>query len=352
MKTIIATITLLLLVGPTYSQTREDEAAAAIALAQAKAKAKKKVEPVNPPKVVWLSYSAGANESVARGCPLVTFVGCPVRALNDSGTVWCGASTLTGYPSTRLGIIVVSVPDGKGWLNWKATLPGDATDAQILDTLKPKVVQPMASPFSSSQSSSGREQAADDDLERGPWPMTLEFPKGFIRYQRAKRTQRIAVTDGRDSITPLSRKVLDAKYHQSGGMLGLLFRSDVYKLASVRPRVYVGDIQVLNEYGYYQPNRGWKREYPEGAAFMDVLSNSDTEEVFEVRKLEKRGNRPGDWYAFVEYENPDARPAGYSGKIGVSCGSCHSEAGTGNYAEGLVIGGDMILSDPFPALEK
>lgn len=344
----------LLIASLARAQSHDHDAAAALALAQAgKKQPAKGIDPDNPNVFHILTYAEASAQAVKQRKPLVTFLGYGF-ARQVPGAVVCVAAKLTGYDGPA---IIVAVPALKhAWLDEAAVLPANATDAKIIATWQltepvRKAASPVAAPFEPSGKLPRAER--DDDLEGfGPWPIDLKKPEGFIRYRRAKRTQEIAVTNDRDRITPVPRTVLEAKYHQSGGMQGLRFRSDVYKLASVKPRVYVGDIAVLNSFGSYQNNRGWRRDYPAGAAFMDVLSNVDTGEVFEVRKLEKHGPRPEDWYAFVDYENPDERPTGYTGKIGVSCGSCHGHAGTGPYAAGLVIGGDMILSDPFPALER
>ena len=169
------------------------------------------------------------------------------------------------------------------------------------------------------------------------------------RYKRAAMTQEIAVTNDRDRITPVHRlEVENKKWLVSGGMLGIEgWRSDLYK-NDAKPNEWIGDIQVLNSLGYMQPNRGWKREYPDGAKFLDVLSSKG--KVFEVRQREKT---EGKWHSSVIFDDEKARPLGYTG-LTSSCISCHNAkdgAGTGGYAAGLVPGGDTILSDPFAKLE-
>jgi cytochrome c len=64
--------------------------------------------------------------------------------------------------------------------------------------------------------------------------------------------------------------------------------------------------------------------------------------MFEHRVRSKDSGR---WYSRIEYVDEAARPDGYTG-LKVSCASCHSEAGTGKYNDGLVPGGDTVLSDP------
>lgn len=202
-----------------------------------------------------------------------------------------------------------------------------------------------ATPFAWPLPSAG--EAADGNIEgNGPLPLGFDLPAGMKRYRRASYTQEIAVTDGRDRISPVHRLQVKEKWHASGGFADMGgFRSDLYR-NDARPRVWVGNIGVLNSLGYMQDNRGWKREYPDGARFLDVLSKDGT--VFEVRSAEKKD---GKWNRLVVYRDKEARPKGYD-RLAVSCASCHDEAGSGGYATGLVPGGDGIISDPFPALEN
>jgi hypothetical protein len=71
------------------------------------------------------TYVTGAAQAVRDGRPLVTFVGCPERVVD--GAVVARAETLTGYDGPA---VVVAVPGGD-WLNHRATLPANASDAQI-----------------------------------------------------------------------------------------------------------------------------------------------------------------------------------------------------------------------------
>ena len=168
------------------------------------------------------------------------------------------------------------------------------------------------------------------------------LPKGAVEYQSDGHTQEIAVTNGYDRITPVPIANLEAKWHGSGGLVGIKgWQSRKYRLIPGPVKTWVGEIQVLNSLGYYQANRGLKREYPDGTEFHDVLRN-ELGEVFEHRVRKKHD---GQWESAVEYTNEAARPKGYTG-LKVSCNSCHSEAGSGKYAAGLVPGGDTVLSDP------
>jgi hypothetical protein len=185
----------------------------------------------------------------------------------------------------------------------------------------------------------------------GPWPKDLPFPEGMVAYYPAQHTQRIAVTDGRDSITPIHRSNLEHKWQVPGGMSGVDgWHSDLYRYVPSRPTEYVGNIPVFNG-SNDQMNRGWIRRYPNGTIFADVLSNRDGK-VFEVRMRSKEN---GVWTDDVAYRDKSARPVGYNGFSSRQCVECHNHtngAGTGGYASGLVPGSDTVLSDPFSALEQ
>jgi len=172
------------------------------------------------------------------------------------------------------------------------------------------------------------------------------LPDTSKRFEPAIYTQEIAVTNGRDRIDKVEITDLpDRRWHQSGGMQGIdrsLWKSEKYRSipGGVEPN-WIANISVRNSLGYMQNNRGIVRQYPDGTRFDDVLSNADGK-VFEHRVREKKDGR---WKSTVVYSDPAARPKGYEG-LKVTCASCHDQAGTGNYAAGLVPGGDTILSDP------
>jgi hypothetical protein len=106
------------------------------------------------PSGITYPYFMAAPWAAKTNLPLVTFVGCPGRRID--GATACVADSLTGYTSP---CIVVSVPDGSGWLVERAVLPVYASDARIAASMRPKAVsQPAAVPFSASRP---RPQAAD-----------------------------------------------------------------------------------------------------------------------------------------------------------------------------------------------
>ena len=186
----------------------------------------------------------------------------------------------------------------------------------------------------------------DDRPER--WPNGLKFPSEMKPYKRSEFTQNIFTTNGFTvhHIEPVRRSNLERKWQVSGGMADVKeFRSDLYRYFPEYPSTWVDNIPVWNG-SNFQNNRGWKIEWPDGSKFMDVLSNKG--EVFEIRQRKKES---GKWNSLVLFEDPKARPIGYTG-LSVSCASCHSQAGTGSYGAGLVPGGDGVISVGFKALER
>jgi hypothetical protein len=179
----------------------------------------------------------------------------------------------------------------------------------------------------------------DDPLHR------LWGPHDYTLYRPAKYTQRIAVTNDRDTITPVPRTQLEAHWQVPGGLVGVSgWRSTLYKRLPGEPHTRIANLPVWNG-SNYQYNRGWHRSYADESEFLDVLVN-DLGAVFEVRRAYKLD---GAWYRSVHYRNRSARPSGYTGTG--DCVSCHGQAGSGSYAAGLVPGGDTILSDPIAGLE-
>lgn len=173
------------------------------------------------------------------------------------------------------------------------------------------------------------------------WLSPEPMPKGMVRFVPSTTTQRIDITDGRYTIDEVPITSLEEKWQVSGGMVGIEgWHSDKYKLIPGEVKTWVGDIPVWVGTNF-QTLRGIKRLYPEGTRFDDVLSN-DKGDVF-AHRVRRKVN--GKWKSEVLYVNDEARPQGFT-KLGQSCSSCHEKAGTGNYGEGLIPGGDTILSDP------
>lgn len=190
----------------------------------------------------------------------------------------------------------------------------------------------------------------EEPVTAGPLPDAFDL--GDLKpYKRAMYTQALdrvgSFSYDNSRIQRVHRNELEAKWHQSGGMLGVEgFRSDLYRNdTATEANSWVGMIPVVNSFGHTQYEQGYKVEYPNGSKFMDVLSNGG--KVFEARQ---RLKVDGKWQSSIVFEDKAARPFGYTG-LTVSCNSCHKEAGTGKYGLGLVPGGDGVLSVGFKPLE-
>jgi hypothetical protein len=181
------------------------------------------------------------------------------------------------------------------------------------------------------------------------WPKHLIFPPGLTRYQSARFTQRIAVVNNRDDIRRVDRRLLEEHWQVPGGLEQAPkgWQSTLYRHLPTNPLVWIGNIAVWNG-ANFQDNRGFKRAYPDGTLFADVLSNKEGQ-IFEIRYREREG---GLWYNYIAYRDRKARSPGFFEIKTRQCNSCHSQAGSGGYAVGLVPGGDGVLSDPFPGLER
>lgn len=191
-----------------------------------------------------------------------------------------------------------------------------------------------------------------------------DVPTGAVPFAGTKYTQSIFIllANGRDNtrIDPFPIKNMeDKRWHQPGGLLGVKgWKVEKFKYLpqGTEVKTWIGKIEVENSIPnglrkpdgtpdhFRQLNDGLQRQYPDGTRFDEVLRNADTGKVFEHRV---RSKEEGKWRSVVHFKDEDARPAGYAG-LKVTCSSCHKEAGTGKYADGLVPGGDTVLSDPLP----
>lgn len=194
----------------------------------------------------------------------------------------------------------------------------------------------------------------DDDLEAaGPWPSEFPMIDGMKRYVRAAFTQSLdrvgSFSRSAWRIRAVPRSENLRKWQVSGGMEFVHgFRSDLYK-NDVTPVDRMALLPVVNSSGDTQYEFGHARTWPDGARFLDVLSNEDTGKVFEIRSREKKEGR---WKSLVIFDDEDARPIRYKGLGGMTCASCHDQAGTGGYSTGLVPGGDGVISFPFANLRN
>ena len=197
-----------------------------------------------------------------------------------------------------------------------------------------------------------------------PWPTELEWPRWIEHkgkrklvmedgrvlagYNKAQNTQSIATTNNRPSIDAVPiHTVNNGKWTAPGGVVGIdRARSYFYAYRADGSKQYQTRLPVLNRFNNYQYEIGWTREYTDGTVFLDSLSYEG--KSFEVRQREKV---KGEWKSSVLYRDKTAFPPGYKSPSLNACTNCHSEAGTGGYAVGLVPGGDGVLSDPFPGIE-
>lgn len=174
----------------------------------------------------------------------------------------------------------------------------------------------------------------------------LSIPEDSVKYASDGWTQEIfQYTGGARVIRPFPIRLMsDRRWHQPGGLIDVTgWKVEKYRYLPTGTTVthYRGGISVLNSSNYYQTETGIKRDYPVSTRFDEVLFN-DAGDIFEHRVREKKKDG---WKSTVGFKNEEARPKGYNG-LKVSCSSCHAESGTGKYADGLVPGGNTVLSDP------
>lgn len=289
-------------------------------------------------KPAWPTWVAASKS----GKPVVLFVNVEPRRVG-SLTVACedffdGVGSGAG--------IVVAVPNAGGWFD-RYDLPAEATDQQVLAASRRREeVRPSASPFA--RQSAPRDELLTADADRAirslrrRAPDLADYLATMEPYRRATMTQHTGrrVSGG---ISAKSRDSLEQKWNVPGGLVGVSgWRSSLFRL-TLRPRVF-----LARQYPYSDIDAvTWYREYPDGAEFADVLSNTSGE-VFEVRLAEKGG---GEWRRSVAYKDRAARPAGYLPLKRAECNSCHSQAGVSAYDAAAVPGGDGVLSDPYEHLE-
>lgn len=282
------------------------------------------------------TYADYRAEAVAAGLPIVIFVRCEPRPI--AGAVVCRVDHLDGYNSGPN--IVIGVPDARVGMRWKATLERDASDAAVRRELQ--VTQTRLPFFKSLRD----RRTADDKPNAGSLPDW--FPKEAKRYQHAEYTQAIYILNDQRVIEPIHRTRLERKWQFPGGLDNVDgWASDLYAFIPDEAKEYQAFMPVKNSFGYYQNEIGWKRDYPSGSWFADVLSKDGN--IFEIRVREKQD---GVWASYVAFRDAGNLPSGYMPVSSRKCAECHSQAGTGEYGVGLVSGSDTVISDPFTALEK
>jgi hypothetical protein len=294
----------------------DDDAAAAIAIAKASIKKEQlNVKPTPkaddvPPFPKYESVYMNVMDSAAQqNRHAVIFVGHKGTVLNrDIGTRLVGGSvdSLEGFPAK---CVVVCEPNGKGWMNWKATLPADATDKQIADAVKG--VTPTQDPFDKSvkrdrrradgDSSSPWSPQSEQDYIRKLWPEGVEFPDTLKFYSLPKASQRIATTNDRPSrgfhlLRRGEQNInLEFPYVTSGGM----DQAEVGAWRNVtglaipeggKIKVWAQRTPILNSFGSYQQEEMLFWKFPSGTQAYDVLirKNDDgSEHIFTIRVRER-----------------------------------------------------------------
>jgi len=297
------------------------------------------------PPVQASNYEDALAEARAARKPFIVFVG--IKRRDVAGCVTVGVAELQRNGAMQSQAVVVS-PDGRSAV-W---LPANASDATIRQAAGLGVSR-QASPFRRLLFGEVGTARHDDERARRSWRRLLQrlpFLAEMTPYESAKNTQAIYQTRNvgdaffRRAIDAVPRTALERKWQVPGGLESVHgWESVLLKRVPVGGRQYVADIGVRNSSGYIQYEHGWRREYPDGTVFADVLAADG--EPFEVRVAEKDA---GVWNRYVVYRNVAARPAGYQPVRG--CVACHAEAGTGAYGAGLVPGGDTVISDPFGAI--
>lgn len=317
---------------------------------------------------------------------VAVFVGCPERSVKVPGVLACRFDGLLEHdPKLSWAkapcILLLLAKDGKEPLHAVKALPSGATDLAVKWALEDQkdawagrglsrqaIPFPQAGPFKQLlQAADMGELLVSRDVDgraavAAPegWPEGVPFLEGLKPYRPARNTQRIATTNGAPTITPVPRAQVSTNRTDTKWLPGVPggtdhldrheFRSTLFKLVPFDDQHTTG-LQVWNG-SNFQTELGWKRSYPDGTVFVDVLSNRLTGKPFEGRAREKVD---GEWQSYVFFRDRQARPAGYNG-LRQQCASCHNNEfdgpGSGGYALGMVPGSDTVVSDPFPALEN
>lgn len=251
---------------------------------------------------------------------------------------------LTNSTGSTREFAVPALPNRQYAYKFKVVSSGKAKEVTVLFRPGDEVREEVSFSASPFEPKTASPDGLDVSGSLPPWPDLLE---GMEEYTRTKSTQRI-YNQGEET-DRVSRFVTDQKWHQSGGMLGITgYKSRVYKFTPAPVRTFASRIWVKHSFaternpsGQYEV--GLNRSYPNGTRFIDRLTNSESGKDFEVRMLAKSNNK---WRAKVVFSDESERPAGYVG-LKQTCSSCHDEAGTGIYGDGLVPGGDFVISDEF-----
>lgn len=272
-------------------------------------------------------YDAAYNRTVAKAGTLLVFVNVKLSNVPKGYE----AVAVDDYGGSNRPRIVCLTSNGakKGELIFWETYPANHFE---------RTVSREAIPFGRRP---GEIAQPDDDADAtGLVAMLIDLEP----YTSARNTQ---VTFRRWSgyIAPSPRSALLLKWRVPGGLENVHgWSSRLYRSRGLKPWVGLGR---------QDPDDGssaitWMRSYPDGAVFADVLRN-DAGKVFEIRMAEKREGR---WERFVAFKDATARPHGYAPLKSRQCVECHAGAGVAEYGGAANPGGDTVLSDPVPILER
>lgn len=303
-----------------------------------KAAQSKKLDPPSLP-IYESVYMNLMRDAAKRNRIAVVFVGHDGTVLGRDlgGNVSSGrADKVEGYPAK---CVIVAEPDGFGWMNHKATLGPNATDAQLQAAIKG--VSLAASFFGQSNGKLRPGEVRIVDVEQS-WPVGLTFLNDLEPYRPATRTQQsFRIQSG--YIASVPRNVLEQKWVVPGNLVGVHgWASTLYRSKGDRTSEGVGPSRVNGMTHTHQ------RKYVGDVIRADVLRNEQGK-IFEVRVAEKSN---GQWERFIAFKDVSARPYGYHPPTRQECVACHSQAGVTAYAGPAIPGDDTVISDPIYAVES
>jgi hypothetical protein len=310
------------------------------------------IEKVNPPKAVQSkhqSYADATVQAIKNNLPLVTFVGFE-NPRHIKGAMVCAVKT-AAFKECPDYCIVIGIPDSKGGLQWTQTLHEDASDDEIKAAIQPKAkaVQPLATPFSSNQSSNEQEPVADDDMPEA----VASIIDGLERYRTARLTQVSGNRSGRAGNWAVNRSSVGEKWVVPGGLEGVrgwtnqLYRNPRNRVRNWFDRADPNDTYRTTDGEIWGSEFIYQRSYDDGAKFADVLRTPNG--IFEVRVAEKKD---GKWERSVPYRDLSVAPEGYTRVSLQACASCHNQAGDGVYGGPRIPGGDSIISAVLSGVEN
>lgn len=304
------------------------------------------------------TYSQAMSAAINNQQPLVVGIGCEAPVGGDWGvtTVDPSQGNAWGAPVPSL---IVSVPDGQGWMAWVKTLPPDATYTEIQSVIRTAThpIQPRVNtrrvsriiPFLQEDVKTARLDA--DQLRLvSLWPQGVEIPPNLRTYKGTKWTQRLVIQNNAPNTTwhPVGANdpVVNASIpdpnrqfpwavpgglHADSGWESILATNvdNDYIIHQTRMVPVAGSSQLL-------PRRTWI--YPNNAIFADILAYNG--KPFTIRTLTKINNQ---WVPRTPYVDMSVAPPNFHG-AGKACQECHSKAGTNEQYGISIRGWDGIFS--------